>query len=52
MQQQHWLRETSVAAMMAREPSSAEAQLILSHAAPGGLSGAFAQLPARKVTRQ
>jgi hypothetical protein len=51
MQQQHWLRDSSVAAMMARQPSSMEAALILPHAATG-LRAAFAQLPARKGTRQ
>jgi hypothetical protein len=47
MQQQHWLRDSSVAAMMARQPTSAEAALILS-SVPMGLKGAFALLPARK----
>ena len=47
MQQHHWLRDTSVAAMMAKQPTSAEAALILS-CAPTGLKGAFSLLPARR----
>lgn len=50
MQQQQSVR-SSVASLMAREPSPAEAALIRS-GPPTGLEGAFALLPARKATRQ
>jgi hypothetical protein len=47
MQQQHWLRDSSVAAMMARRPTSAESALIRP-GDPIGLKGALSLLPARK----
>jgi hypothetical protein len=50
MQQQHWLRDSSVAAMMARQPTSMESALILS-GEPTGLKGAFSMLPARRGNR-
>jgi len=48
--EQHSVR-SSVAAMMARQPSAMEAALIRSYASPG-LDQAFALLPARKGSRQ
>jgi hypothetical protein len=50
MQQQHSVR-SSVAGLMARQPTSAEAALILP-SAPLGLQAAFAMLPARKRPRR
>lgn len=50
MQQQHNVR-SSVASLMSRHSSSAEAALILG-GTPQGLAGAFAMLPARKGPRR
>lgn len=49
MQQQQSVR-SSVAALMARQPTRAEAALILP-SATGGLKSAYAMLPARKSGR-
>ena len=51
MQQQQQSVRSSVADLMARRPTPAEAALILS-SPPTGLEGAFARLPARKGNRR
>ena len=48
--EQQWVR-SSVAAMMARQPTAMEAALIRPSAS-SGLKEAFAHLPARKGSRQ